>query len=338
MPENNVPDPQFAEVFEHSNGQMFPAGLDILLLRDRAEKRNAEARQALGPPPAGICESDINIPVRGGDSVAAHVYAPSDDNVPTKWPIFVFFHGGGFCIGSHKDDMGSNRCIVLKAHVVVVSIDYRLAPEYPFPQGILDAFDALCWIARNAQAIHSLASVDAGLIVGGTSAGGSIANAVVYLNRDQECPAPVTGQFLSVAPLLPYPAVPIKYQDDYRSVEQNKPFAIPSFEVTQRFIEAYSPDIASPLMVPAIHPKGHAGIPSTYLQVCGLDVLRDEGLIYERILREEGGIATRLDLYPGLPHHFWEFFPQLKGQIEKRNEDTVAGILWLLKNRQNKAN
>lgn len=93
---------------------------------------------------------------------------------------------------------------------------------------------------------------------------------------------------------------------------------------------AYKPDITSPLMVPFNHPNGHAGIPPTYIQVCGLDGLRDENLIYERVLREEYSIPTRLDFYPGLPHHFWEFFPQLTKQVEQRTKDTIDGFRWLL--------
>lgn len=81
--------------------------------------------------------------------------------------------------------------------------------------------------------------------------------------------------------------------------------------------------------MPAVHPSGHSAIPPTYFQVCGLDGLRDESIIYERILQDDM-ISTRLDLYPGLPHHFWEFFPQLTKQVEKRTNDTVEGIKWLL--------
>jgi acetyl esterase/lipase len=75
--------------------------------------------------------------------------------------------------------------------------------------------------------------------------------------------------------------------------------------------------------------KGHAGLPPAYFQVCGLDPLRDEALIYERILREEVGIPTKLDLYKGFGHYFWTNFPLLE-QSRVFVEDTVKGARWLL--------
>ena len=90
------------------------------------------------------------------------------------------------------------------------------------------------------------------------------------------------------------------------------------------------PDIHSPLFVPFNHPDGHKDIPPTYFQIAGLDPYRDEELLYEKVLRELNGIATKFDLYSGLPHHFWEFFPQLEKQNQKRLKDTVKGFRWLL--------
>lgn len=91
-------------------------------------------------------------------------------------------------------------------------------------------------IAENPKEIHPRASPSAGIIIAGTSAGGSIANAVVYLNRDQQAPARVTGQFLSVPPLLPASEVPPKYRDDYVSHEQNKEITIPPPDLAGLFI------------------------------------------------------------------------------------------------------
>jgi acetyl esterase/lipase len=93
---------------------------------------------------------------------------------------------------------------------------------------------------------------------------------------------------------------------------------------------AYKPDFASPIFSPFSVVSGHGKIPPTYIQACGLDMVRDDALIYEKMLREDRCVATRVDLYLGLPHHFWEFFPQLTDHIQQRMDDTVAGMNWLL--------
>ncbi|KAB8216983.1 Alpha/Beta hydrolase protein [Aspergillus novoparasiticus] len=343
--ESSRPDPEFEQaccpnplgltlkVANCQSSPPLPSKVPVERLRTVTNVLKAEAREALGGPPPNLTERDIEIPIRDGRSILAYVYAPSQDTVTDALPILVFFHGGGFCIGSRHDDLESNRIIATEAGVIIVSLEYSLAPEYPFPQAIHDGIDALHWVANNPSQVHPSASLQAGLIVAGTSAGGSIANAVVYLNRDLGSPVKVTGQLLSVAPLLPISMVPERYKDDYVSHEQNRDIA-PILELTCCFGNAYKPDPTSPLFACAVHPSGHAKIPPTYLQACGLDALRDETFIYERILRQENDIDTRVDLYPGLPHHFWEFFPQLRKHVEKRTDDTVKGIQWLLKNGQ----
>ena len=77
------------------------------------------------------------------------------------------------------------------------------------------------------------------------------------------------------------------------------------------------------------HPDGHKGVPPAFFQVCGMDPLRDEGLIYERVLREEYGIPTRLNLYPGHGHYFWTNFPTL-ALSKKFVSDALEGVRWLL--------
>jgi acetyl esterase/lipase len=73
----------------------------------------------------------------------------------------------------------------------------------------------------------------------------------------------------------------------------------------------------------------HEGLPPTYFQICGADPLRDEGLIYEQVLREDGGVKTRLDVFPGLPHGFWSWFPMAEFSKDFQMK-TVEGLKWLL--------
>jgi len=76
-------------------------------------------------------------------------------------------------------------------------------------------------------------------------------------------------------------------------------------------------------------PTGQKNLPPTYFQVCGMDPLRDEALIFERVLREEEGIKTRLDVYPGQPHGFWSIAPHMQAS-RKFVEDSIKGVEWLL--------
>jgi acetyl esterase/lipase len=94
-------------------------------------------------------------------------------------------------------------------------------------------------------------------------------------------------------------------------------------------IEAYKPDSSSPLFAPFNHPAGHTGVPRAYFQVCGMDPLRDHALICERVLREEYGIDTKLDLYPGFGHTFWANWPEME-MSRKFVNDTLEGMKWLL--------
>ncbi|KAL4742465.1 Alpha/Beta hydrolase protein [Aspergillus similis] len=327
-----LPDPDFEKIVSQNRLCRLPKDNDIVKLRDVTNEAKFNARAGCGPHP-DVTEQEIEIPMREGCTILANVYFSADPATAyTALPIFIFFHGGGFCIGSRYDDFESNRSIALRNNVIVVSPEYRLAPEHAFPTAVYDGLDTLQWVAANAQRIHPSASPSTGLIIGGTSSGGNIANAVIYLNRDQENPIAVSGQFLSVAPLLPHPVVPAKYRQAYTSAEENRAFAIPPPELVELFVSAYKPDIHSPLVTPFNNPRGHADIPRTYIQVCGLDPLRDESLIYEQELRENS-IRTRLDFYLGLPHHFWEFFPKLTKHVERRTEDTVKGFEWLLEGR-----
>lgn len=142
----------------------------------------------------------------------------------------------------------------------------------------------------------------------------------------------ITGIHLMI-PALCYSAfIPEQHRKDYKSWEQNKNAPILSVKACLLFMNNYLPDEdkrKDPLMSPWLFPSGQKGLPPSYFQVCGMDPLRDEALIFERILREEQGIKTKVDVYPGQPHGFWSIVPQMKAS-QKFVDDSVKGAEWLL--------
>lgn len=137
--------------------------------------------------------------------------------------------------------------------------------------------------------------------------------------------------------------MPEKWKPYYKSFEQNRNAvgldvkAVDFFKSKRAhasgvlpltfFPEWYKPDPKSEYFNPQIWPTGHKNLPPTYFQVCGMDPLRDEGLIYESTLRENG-VTTKIDVYPGVPHAFEAFFPQLSVSA-KALEDREKGFAWL---------
>lgn len=156
-----------------------------------------------------------------------------------------------------------------------------------------------------------------------------------HMARDEKLTPAITGVFLLAPMILPpekKDALPEKYKELYLSRTQaeckDDPILTPALDKV--FHDSAGGDVSSPLFVPLIWPTGHHGLPKTYFQICGMDVLRDEALIYEQVLREDNGVETRLDIYPGMPHIFWGAFAHLS-QGKKAAVDLVEGIKWLLK-------
>lgn len=90
----------------------------------------------------------------------------------------------------------------------------------------------------------------------------------------------------------------------------------------------YQGDPASPLCSPFLFPS-HKDLPPSYFQICGLDPLRDEAILYEQVMRLEYGVKTKVDMYPGLPHSFWSHWPNASFSV-KHKQDSIDGLGWLL--------
>jgi len=189
--------------------------------------------------------------------------------------------------------------VAAKNKAVVVSVDYRRAPEYPFPYALHDAQDALLWCREN---FRSLGIDPEMIIIGGGSAGANIAAVLAQIARDEGTTG-IIGQILNI-PVTCHPDhFPIS-KHEYYSIEQNANAPIVNAFRLRKFWDNYHPmadsnPLASPLLA-----KSFAGLPPALVQVAGMDPLRDEGLAYAQELKA-CGVDVVLRIYAGLPHAFY---------------------------------
>lgn len=222
-------------------------------------------------------------------------------------------------------------------NATVVCPSYRLAPEFPWPHSHHDAWDSLLWIS--AHATTSLgASPQTGFILGGASAGANIAAVLAQkslsgTSRSNEPPSlasPLTGLWADIPMLFARPEnVPDEYKQFHFSASQNA--TAPGLLTPQaiQFIrDSFRADGTSPDFSPVNAENAHVGMPRTFLQVAGMDMYRDDGLVYGRML-EGAGVETRVRVYAGVPHGHASLYPGLRASGEAR-VDSVEGIGWLL--------
>lgn len=187
---------------------------------------------------------------------------------------------------------------------VCVNVDYRLAPEHPWPCCVWDCWDVVQWASKTASPTNSELPADPkkGFIVGGASAGGNLSAVMAQVARDKGLMPPLTGQYLCVPSLLWHDVVPKEYEEDYQS-KYNSGLSDPilggliKISMPPNLAGKASPD---PLFSPLIHPN-LKNLPPCYQQVGGLDPLRDEAIIWDRVLKENGN-KTRLEVYNGFGH------------------------------------
>jgi acetyl esterase len=208
-------------------------------------------------------------------------------------PTLVFYHGGGWTLGTLDSAGGICRELARRAGCVVVSVDYRLAPEHPFPAPVEDAVTAVSWVAGNA---HAFGGDPERVAVGGTSAGGALAAAVSLWARD-------FGDVDVTHQLLAYPAT--DYAFDTESYRENADGPLLTRADMEWFWAQYlrSPlDGANPYAAP-MAARSVADLPAATVVTGGFDPLRDDGLGYADRLAHAGVDVDRVHA-PRLPHGF----------------------------------
>ena len=244
---------------------------------------------ARGSPPVPAQVRDILIP-GPATSLRARVYRPRDE---ANLPILVFFHGGGYTIGSLHSHDAVCRHLSVEGDCIVVAVDYRLAPEHPFPAAPDDAYAATCWVAKHGA---QLGGDPQRIAVGGDSAGGNL-SAVTCLQA-KTCGGPKL-----VFQLLIYPGT-----DMTRSFPSHKAYG-EGYLLTTALIDWFHDNylgsqgrevdwMASPL-----HAADLQGLPPAHVITAGFDPLQDEGIAFGEKL-EAAGVRVSFSHYPGMLHGF----------------------------------
>ena len=287
-----VLDPDAAAVYKAFQEAGRPAYETLTASEARAYY--AQARFATNPEPPELARvAPLSIPAPHG-SIPARIYVPKEPRLQNGLaPALVFFHGGGWVIGDLDSHDVVCRQLADAGALVVIAVDYRLAPEHKFPAAIDDAIAATKWIAANAREL----GIDASrLSIGGDSAGGNLAAVVALAARDGDDPA-LTGQ------VLIYPAV--DFAMTHGSHSEPETSVLLTHSVIHWFRDHYlngAADIHDWRASPA-RAENLAGLPPAYVLTAGADPLRDEGDEYAARLKH-AGVPVTTRHYPGQFHGF----------------------------------
>jgi acetyl esterase/lipase len=258
-----------------------------------------EKLRALKPPAELLPDMRIEERTVGFGELAdvpVRIYWPPID-AHDNLPVVVFYHGGGWSIGDLDTHDHVARAHAVAAEAIVVSVDYRLAPEHPFPQGVEDAWAALQWVGEHAA---ELGGDSARVAVAGDSAGGNLAAVMALRARDAGGP-PLVFQ------LLWYPSV--VGDQSAPSFTENADAPILSPDVIAAFLAWYLPDVdmSDPTTLPTdlapANAESLAGLPPAYIGTAEHDPLRDDGGKYAELLAA-AGVSVVLSNEPTMAHGF----------------------------------
>ncbi len=217
----------------------------------------------------------------------------------TAAPLIVYCHGGGWVVGSLDSHDGVCRTLAAETGTPVASVDYRLAPEHPFPAGLEDCYAAVSWASEQAAELQT--DPDR-LVVAGDSAGGNLATAVALLARDRGGPE-IARQ------LLVYPAT--GNARGTKSLEENADGYFLTAETMAWFSDCYLPDAIDRGNIYALPGRARdlSGVPPATVITAGFDPLRDDGGRYIEQLREDG-VAVSHHHFEAMIHGFFSMIAE----------------------------
>lgn len=286
------------------------------LTPEKARNEYEASTQILDVPgvPVGSV-THISIPCRDGQSIAARLYKPTESSeTMDSLPVLLYFHGGGYCIGSLDSHDSLCRSLTTLTPCCVLNVAYRLAPEYQFPTAVYDAQDAYRWLLSTGSEY----GLDVGRVaVGGDSAGGTLATGLTIAAQQENWPQPVCQ-------ILLYPCTSV-----WQNTESHHRFAqgyLLEAKTLQWMFANYLRTDAdrtdwrfAPLQASDLR-----NLASTFLVLAEYDPLLDEGIAYAEKLKT-AGISTRIKIYSGMTHDFARLGNIVSEAEQVRND--IAGEL-----------
>jgi acetyl esterase len=242
---------------------------------------------------------DLHIGTRDGSRLPARLFAPASDR---HLPVLLYFHGGGFTVGSVATHEPLCRHLAHLAHCAVISVDYRLAPEWKFPTAVHDAWDSLAWLREKAAALRLDGSR---IALGGDSAGGTLAAVTAMAARDAGCPI--------MLQLLFYPGC-AGHQNTPSHETFAKGFLLEEAHISY-FFHHYlrGPEDRNDWRfapLDGVDEHGRTpdldGLAPAWIGLAECDPLTDEGIMYADRLRM-AGVPVELEIYAGVVHGFIQF-------------------------------
>ena len=297
-----------------------PLNPDVAELLDKLATTNApplsagtpEAARAgydAAPKPVGDAMAEVadrTIPRSSAvGEIPIRVYRPTPGN--DALPVVMFFHGGGWVLSSVEGHDGLARRLAARGQCLVVSVDYRLAPEHPFPAPHDDCWEATQWVAKNAGQIGADPTK---MAVAGDSAGGNLAAGIALRARDEALPL--------IFQLLIYPCIDTDFTRP-SMIENGEDYFLERTDM-EWFWNQYVPadHWENPYAVP-MRATDVSGLPPALIQVAGYDPLRDEGAAWGNRLIA-AGVDVVVTNYEGQIHGFASRWDQIPSAVHSHDE------------------
>jgi acetyl esterase len=277
-----------------------------------ARKQTIE-RTAAGKLPTLSVAAVVNRTIAGpGGDLPVRIYTPNGSG---PFPLMVFFHGSGFVVCNLDTHDGTCRNLCSAAGCVVVSVDYRLAPENKFPAGVEDCYEATKWAAAHARELNADGSR---IVIAGDSAGGNLVAVVALMIRDQGGPA-LRGQ-LMIYPVTDY------YKPGHPSyVDNAEGYGLTAAGMRWFWGHYLNHEAeADNAYVSPLRAANLRGLPAALIITAEYDVLRDEGERYGKRLAE-AGVPTKVTRYDGMHHGFFQMY----GLVDTAKKALEEAAAWL---------